>query len=333
VQLKIKKIMKILVAGSTGQLGFTIVKKLSTTNHSVYALHRKSSDISPLKKLGNINLMEGDLTDHASLRKAVSGMDVVISTVNTAAPVRPEDNFDTVDLKGNQALIKVSKDAGVKQFIYTSAIGFGNYDNKIPIARVKRLVEKSLIESGLNYTIFQSPAFMDIYFAFLGTDIVLKGTEVHTLNRPFKFSNNFFKGIKKDIETKNRFNYIGRGKQKVSFIAVDDVAQFHVNAVGNEKAYNRIIQIGGPEALSALDVKKIFEELMGKPLKSKPTPALVMKIMSKILGLFNKQAANIMALNYAGAKQDSIVPDANKIAGEFDVRLTSAREFIKSRLD
>jgi uncharacterized protein YbjT (DUF2867 family) len=325
--------MKILVAGSTGQLGFTIVKKLSQTEHSVFAFHRKSSEITPLKNLGNVTLVEGDLANYDSLQKAVSGMDAVISTLNTAAPVHPEDNFESVDIKGNQTLIQASKEADAKQFIFTSALSFGKYDHTVPIARAKRQVEKTLMESGLNYTIFQPPAFMDIYFAFLGTDIVLKGTEVHTLNRPFKFSNNFFRGIKKDIEAKNRFNYIGRGVRKASFIAIEDVAQFHVNAIGNEKAFNHIIKIGGPEALSALDVKKIFEELLGKPLKAKPTPALVMKIMSGILGIFNKQAANIMALNYAGAKQDSIVTDALETAAEFDVKLTSAREFLKSRLD
>ncbi len=92
--------MKILVVGATGQLGYTIVKKLIQTTNEVYAFHRKSSNIAPLKKLKGLNLVEGDLIDPDSLEKAVKGMEVVISTANTATPVHPDDSFKDVDLKG-----------------------------------------------------------------------------------------------------------------------------------------------------------------------------------------------------------------------------------------
>jgi uncharacterized protein YbjT (DUF2867 family) len=152
------------------------------------------------------------------------------------------------------------KKAGVKHFIFTSASGFGELDQKIPVMKYKRLVEQALIDSGIPYTIFRPPAFMDIYIAFLGTDLVLEGERVHTLRRPFRFSNRFFDGIRNDNEEKSRFNYIGKGTARTAFIAVSDVARFHVNAAGNKDALNRIIPIGGPEPLSALDVKKIVED-------------------------------------------------------------------------
>lgn len=346
--------MNILVAGSTGQLGYTITRMLAETDHMVTALHRKSSDITPLEELigtgsskkGNvvnlanegkqektgIILLEGNVLDKNSVEKAVRGMDVVISTVNTNTPVRKDDRFKTTDLQGNLNLIEASKKAGVSQFIFTSASGFDQRDNKIPVMKYKRIVEQALMNSGVPYTIFRPPAFMDIVFAFLGTDLVLEGERVHTLRRPFRFSNRFFDGIRYDIEKKNRFNYIGKGTTRNSFIAVHDVARFHVNAAGRKEALNRIIPIGGPEPLTVLEVKKIFEEVYDKKLTGKSTPAFVMKVLSNLLKPFNPQGANIMALNYAGAIKDNVISNANEVAEEFGVELTTARSFIETKM-
>jgi len=346
--------MNILVAGSTGQLGYAITKMLAETEHEVTALHRASSNIAPLEELNasgssksgkvadpddpgkkrktGITLTEGDVLDKNAIEKAVRGMDVVISTVNTNAPVSKDDRFKTTDLQGNINLIDASKKGGVKQFIFTSASGFGELDQKIPVMKYKRFVEQALIDSGIPYTIFRPPAFMDIYFAFLGTDLVLEGERVHSLRRPFRFSNRFFSGIRNDIEEKGRFNYIGKGTAQTSFIAVSDVARFHVYAAGKTEALNRIIPIGGPEQLSALDVKKIFEDVYEKKLTGKSTPAFVMKVMSHLMKPFNPHAANIMALNYAGATIDNVVDGACETAEEFGVELTQAREFVESKL-
>ncbi len=324
--------MKILVVTASGQLGFGIAKKAIEAGYDTYGLHRKTSNINALKKLPCIKLVEGDLTDYSSMVNAVKGKDVIIGCANTAAPVQKDDTFNKVDLQGFFSLIEICKNEGVKQFIYTSAISFGELDLKIYITKIKRKVENRLKESGLNYTIFRPAAFMDIYFAFMGTDIVLYGSEVHTLERNFPFSRKFFNGIKNDIALKGKFNYIGKGDKRISFIAVEDVADFHVNAINNPVAFNRTITIGGPQALSPLDVKVHFEKAYNKPLKGKSTPAFIIKLMSGILSLFNKHAANIMAMNYAGTVVETTIPDAMQTAKEFDITLTSCEKFIQQKL-
>ncbi len=324
--------MKVLVVTASGQLGFSIAKKALEAGYETFGLHRATSNIDALKKLKGITLVEGDLTDYNSLVEAVKGKDVVIGCANTAAPVQKNDTFKKVDLEGFYSLIEACKNEGVKQFIYTSAISFGNLDKKITLTSIKRQVENRLKESGLNYTIFRPAAFMDIYFAFMGTDIVLRGAEVHALERNFPFTRKYLNGIKNDIAVKGKFNYIGKGNKRISFIAVEDVTQFHVNAINNPKAYNKVITIGGPQTLSPLDVKEHFERAFNKSLIGKSTPALIIKLMSGILSLSNKQAANIMALNYAGTEVETVVPDAINIADEFGINLTSSEEFIKNKL-
>ena len=56
----------------------------------------------------------------------------------------------------------------------------------------------------------------------------------------------------------------GEGKNKISWIAIKDVASFAVASLDNPAAKNRIIELGGPEALSPLEVVNIFETTKGK---------------------------------------------------------------------
>ena len=74
--------MKTLIAGATGQLGYTIAEKLRDSRHVVYAIHRETSNIQPLEALGYVQLRKGNLLSPESLAAAVEGIDVVICTAN-----------------------------------------------------------------------------------------------------------------------------------------------------------------------------------------------------------------------------------------------------------
>jgi nucleoside-diphosphate-sugar epimerase len=45
----------------------------------------------------------------------------------------------------------------------------------------------------------------------------------------------------------------GEGKNKISWIAIKDVASFAVTSIDNPAAQNAVIQLGGPDDLSVLD--------------------------------------------------------------------------------
>lgn len=322
--------MNILIVGATGQLGFTICQKLIDTGkgHSVFASHRKSSNISALKELSGIQTRLLDLTDPKTFTSAIQGINVVIITANTATPSQKSDSFKDVDEKGVIGFIDAAKATNVKQIIYVSTLPFEKDDDKIPLSQAKRAVETHLKDSGLNYTIIQPTAFMEVHFPFFGSSVPLRGLLVSTVHRPFKFSNKFFAGIKNDIEQKNTFNVIGKGDKKNAYISIENVADFCIAAIDNPKASKNTLQIGGPEPMTPLDVKGIFEELYGKQLKVKATPPFVIKLMSKILPLSNKAAGNIMAMNYVISTSDSIPPNNQKTASEFGVKLIHPKDFL-----
>jgi NADH dehydrogenase len=321
--------MRVLVVGATGQLGTAVVRRLANDKTPVRAFVRRTSSYSHLSNDG-VELAFGDLRDPASLRSACQNVDIVIATANTAIPREKTDTFRAVDGEGYRNLIDICKESGVRQFIYTSALSNPIFD-RLPIGLQKRATEGYLVKSGVAYTIFRADSFMDVAFAMMGSDIPVQGSEVATVARPFWFTTKFFNSVKDNISTKGIVGIVGAGDKRHSYISIDDLAEFHVKAVKDPAALNKIFDIGGPEALTQKEVKAIFEKVLNKTLKERHTPAALFKIASPLMKIFSPAAANIIGINYCSAVTESHV-DMTETAKLFGVRLTSAEEFLTKRL-
>ncbi|MBA4142368.1 MAG: NAD-dependent epimerase/dehydratase family protein [Nitrosospira sp.] len=113
---------KSLVTGANGFVGSAVVRCLLNANHEVRCLVRPGSDRRNLCKLP-VELLEGDLRSVESLKPAVSGCD---NLFHLAADYRlwvsdPETMYD-INVKGTQALIIASAEAGMKRMVYTSSV-------------------------------------------------------------------------------------------------------------------------------------------------------------------------------------------------------------------
>ncbi len=322
---------KVLIVGATGQLGTKVFEKLAAAeDYALRILVRKDSSFDHLRTAGP-EIVTGDLLDPDSIDLAVEDCDVVIATANAIIPRKKEDTFEAVDVQGYRDLIDAAKRHGVDQFIYVSANAEPSWAKEMPLAAFKTKTENYLKASGLPYTIFQPEPFMDIYFAYMGTPIPLKDEVAPTVNRPFAFSQNFFKGIKDNIE-KGKFGVIGNPQTRHSYITIDNVADFIVRSVGKKDLLNTTRKLGGPEALSGNEVKAIFEKVLNKPLKIQKTPAFLMKAMGRIFSLFNPPAANIFKMNYTLSTHSTEV-DSEDLARQLSIDLTTAEEYLRSKVE
>jgi uncharacterized protein YbjT (DUF2867 family) len=321
---------KILLLGASGQLGSAIYQKLASQNmYDLRLLVREDSNYIHLKP-SNPEIIYGDLTDKQSLANAVDGCKVVICTANAAAPRKKTDKFYSVDVQGYRDLIDTCRSQGVEQFIYTSIVSFGDkLDSWVPLSKAKTATEAYLKVSGLNYTIFKPCAFMDVYFTFMGTDMLVKNEPTALVNRPWSFMQKFYSSVKDDIHN-GRIGINGRGNVRHSFITIDNVADFIVRSIGHADFINGTFPIGGPEALTTYDVKGIFESVLNKPLTVKKTPAFMLRTLGNLMSPFNSHASNIFKLNYVNATKEAVV-DCTNIAGKLNIRLISAEEYIKSK--
>jgi uncharacterized protein YbjT (DUF2867 family) len=152
------------------------------------------------------------------------------------------NDIQSVDLEGAANLIFAAKANHVSHFIYTSFSRQINMD--FPLQNAKREVEQHLKASGLVYTILDPSFFMEVWLSpAVGFDAA---------------------GAKAAI--------YGQGHNPISWISLEDVARFAVASLGNPAAKNATLELGGPQALSPLQVVKLFEQVAGRPFEVQHVP-------------------------------------------------------------
>lgn len=281
----------ILVVGATGQLGGMIATSLLARSAPVRILVRPGSEFRALLEAGAEPAV-GDVKSRATLDTACDGVDVVITTANSALR-GGADNVDTVDIEGNRHLIDAARNAGVGQFVFVSALGVSS-DSPVPLFRAKALSEAYLRESGLPYTILAPDAFMDVWFPMV-IGPALGGAPV---------------------------TLVGTGIRKHSFIAAADVAAFATAAIGRAEALNRHVPLGGPDALSWREVIAAFERALSREI-----PILSVAPGQSLPGL-----PDIVATLMAGLDTyDSVVP-MSETARQFGVQQTRVEDFVAGML-
>jgi NADH dehydrogenase len=206
-----------------------------------------------------------------------------------------ENDIQRVDLEGLTNLIAAAQAADVSRFIYTSFSG--QIDLDFPLRDAKRAVEQRLRDSGLVYTILRPSYFMEVWFSpAVGFDAVNAKAQIY-----------------------------GAGENPISWISLQDVAQFAVESLDNPAARNATLELGGPEALSPLQVVRIFEEAGGRPFEVQHVP-------EEALEQQQAAATDPMQQSFAGlmrcyARGDRI--DTQQTSQAFSVQPTSVVSFAR----
>ncbi len=284
----------IVVAGSTGVLGFEISRRLRDRGRSVRALVRPSSApdrVTALRALG-CDVVTCDLKNRDSLAPACTGADVVISTVTAITTAKEGDSFAATDRDGNINLVDAAEAAGAKQFVFVSFDQTGMPD--APLVAAKRGVEEHLERSSLEYTILHPPLFMEIWLGPMLFADTAAGTATLYGNRDVRFR----------------------------YVAVADVAEVAVRCVDNPAARNAVIPFGGPEALTQREALGEFEAVFGKPFTVTELPEEALEARWKAAPEpFSQSFAGLMLGVARGAATGSELPAA------FPIQMTTVRAF------
>jgi uncharacterized protein YbjT (DUF2867 family) len=289
-----------LVVGATGLLGGEVCELLAAESNPVRAIVRPTSDqtkVERLRALG-VEIVPGDLKDRSSLDRACQGVTAIISTASSTLSRQEGDSIQTVDRDGQLNLIDAAKAAAVGRFILVS---FPDMDIEFPLQTAKREVEQHLKESGLDYTILRPTFFIEVWLSeALGFDARNAQAQIY-----------------------------GSGRNKISWISFQDVARFAVACVNNPEARNAVIELGGPEALSPLEVVQTFEAAGGRPFT-------VQHVSDEQLRAQKDAANDPLQKSFAGlmlAYAHGQVIEMRETLQRFPVRLKSVREFARQARD
>jgi uncharacterized protein YbjT (DUF2867 family) len=283
-----------LIVGATGIVGHQIALGLHQKGRSVRAMVRGGEShekAQPLLSAG-IEVVDADLTKTETLPIACAGIDTIVCTA-TSMPHGREDGLRRVDRDGVLALMDAAERAGVRHFVYTSYSG--NIRVPSPLETAKRDCEARLVAGRLHATILRPSYFMEAWLSsMLGFDAV-----------------------------NGRARIYGSGEAKVSYLSVQDVVAFGVAAAGKSPGKPAFVEMGGPEALSQLEVVRIFEQTLGKKFELDYVPLAALEEQHRSLDPLQKTFAALM-IGYA---KGDVIPDRIETAREYGVTLHSVHDY------
>ncbi len=219
--------MKVLLTGGTGFVGTAVREQLLSQGHSVRLLVRAQSynKWEKLKDHPDIELIQGDISDLESMKRATSAVEAIIHLVGIIREGRhAHESFEWVHITGTQTLIEAAQDNAVMRIIFISALGTRE-NARTRYHRTKYEAEQIVARSGLTFTILRPS--------------IMWGPNDEFVNRLRKF-----------VHPPLPVLVPGSGKAKFQPVYVGDLAQGLVKCLRISSPNNQIFEVGGSESLT-----------------------------------------------------------------------------------
>ncbi len=151
---------KILFIGASGMLGQPVAKELINGGFDVTLLAR---DPGKMEKLfPGVKIIQGDLFDRASLKKAFTGQHIVY--LNLSATQNSKEKNLQPEREGITNVIAIARETGIHRIAYLSSL-VKNYQGMNGfhwwLFDIKQKAVESIRSSGISYSIFYPSSFME----------------------------------------------------------------------------------------------------------------------------------------------------------------------------
>ncbi len=296
----------ILVLGSTGFIGRHVTELLSKKYPGeVRALVRKakSASVEHIRQLPGVEVVEGDILDTASLKKAMQGVETVLDFAQVTANFKNTNNlYHKVNVEGTRNVVAAAESAGVKLLILGS--GLGTVEGKPgSYMRTRWEAEEAVRKSKLNWVIFQP----SILFG--------SGAE-------------FFDAQARLIKMLPIATIIGNGKTRFQPIAVTDVARTIAETISRPDKIGKHIPIGGPQIFTYKELITLMVQNLNKKRLRFYLPLPLAKINAALFNLLPKPPLTPATLELFGF--ENITNDLNVVEKEFGFKPVSLVEYLKT---
>lgn len=241
----------VLVTGATGFIGRRLVTELVDRGVDVRAMTRRPDDYD-----GPGQAVGADVGDEDSLDRALAGVDVAVYLVHSL----DHADFEKRDADAARAFGRAAARAGLRQIVYMGGLGEDGEDLS-PHLRSRREVEGLLGEHGVPVTVLRAAI------------VVGHGGISWELTRQ----------LVKNLPAMIVPRWTSTRTQPV---AVDDVIRYLAGVIDNDAAIGQVFEIGGPEAMTYLDMLRIASEVTsGRGVAIVRVPVLTPRLSSYWLAL------------------------------------------------
>ena len=242
---------KILVIGASGFVGRRLVRALLADGYAVRCLARTPAKVDDLAALGG-EIVQGDISDPASLQRAFADVDAAYISVHTLSPQQAAagQGFMDIEMQGLQNIVLACRTYGVRRLIYLTSLG-NTPDARSQWGRERWNTEQYLLGSGLDVTVIQP------------------GQIVGVGGQGF----NMMVGQARRSPTLT----ITSKTQKWRNIAVDDLIYYLVGVLNDARSYGQRYAVGSDDILTHDQMMDMAAEVLGRshPVKVRLSAALL----------------------------------------------------------
>jgi uncharacterized protein YbjT (DUF2867 family) len=290
----------ILLTGATGYVGGRLLHALETADCRVRCLSRHPEALSQ-RVAPTTEVVRGDVLDTESLAPGMVGVHTAYYLVHSMASA---NSFEVEDRRAAHVFAVAARDAGVKRIIYLSGLGSGSKLSAHLGSRQE--VGRILRESGVQTTEFRAA-------------IVLGSGSA---------SFEMIRALVEKLPVMITPRWVNTSTQP---IAVEDVIAYLKQALDLEINGSRIVEIGGADQVTYLDLMKEYACQRGLTRWMIPVPVLSPRLSSLWLGLVTPVYARVGRELVDSLRNETIVRDgsANDL---FSIRPLGSREALKRAL-
>jgi len=259
------------VTGATGFLGLNLVEALAQAGWHVLALHRRGSDLKHLSRLP-AERIEGDITDAASLRRALpGGVDCVFHAAgDTNLWSRRNAQQDRVNIDGTRNVIEAARAQCARRMVHTSSISaYG-----IQTGRVDERTPQLGGSSWINYQRSKYAAEQEVR---AGIDRGLDAVIMNPAAIVGRYDTNSWARVIMLVDA-GRLPGVPPGGG--SYCHARAVAQAHIAAYERGLCGENYL-LGGVDA-TIFQFVRMIGEILGRPVPKRTTPAWVLKLAGRV---------------------------------------------------
>ncbi|HEX8324650.1 MAG TPA: NAD(P)H-binding protein [Tepidisphaeraceae bacterium] len=250
------------MTGASGFVGSAVVDELLSRGHRVHTLTRRRLSEKP-----NVVPFAGGLSDTSVLDAGLAGCDTVVHLVGIIRETDGQTTFEAVHRDGTIRLLDRAKAAGVRRFIYMSALGAGPASAS-RYATTKFAAEEAVRASGLQWTIFRP----SVIHGPQGDFVKMVADFARGKSLPYVFMPYFGVGL------------TGHTPKKLQPVDVRDVARATADAVDRPDLAGQTINLVGSQVVDWRQVYQVIgETVTDSPRISVGLPVWYARVIASVL--------------------------------------------------
>jgi uncharacterized protein YbjT (DUF2867 family) len=272
-----------LVTGANGYIGGRLVPELLAMGYRVRVLARNASRISQHAWANQVEVVDGDAADRATLQKALAEVDVAYYLIHS---LMLKSNFEEDEINNAKLFAEVSKQNAVSRIIYLGGIVNDDHDLS-PHMSARAGTGAMLRNSGIP------------------TIELRAGVVIGSGSASFEMLRNLTERLPFMVTPKWL-------KNRIQPIAVRDVLRYLVGAASIPNSISGAFDIGGPDVFSYAEMMKRYARVAG--LRERiiiPLPVLTPKLSSGWVGLVTPVPYTLARRLVESLKHEVIVRPSN----------------------